>query len=232
MATVDESKINEFTIQMCSLLDSLWLFPMSLMGREATPTRLEKYPRLLFGYFRRYDQVEMAFKEWESKILRDVENSYIKQKNFPELAKLQKWCVENHALFDGENKKINLQHLRGSLYARVYTYLYAKRLINRAVTNELTDKLRSAEMVDDKTLINNIKEWIEDDGKFQSMISSLEQTELKEVKEIFSEEWDKKVQDAREHFISSIPYYLKIIKGEHESKVPTEIPLEERTENV
>lgn len=77
----DEELVSAFTYKIFRLLDLLGHFPMSLRGGEATPSRLEKYPRLLFGYLQRYPDPVMAFKEWESKMLRDTpRTSTIKRK--------------------------------------------------------------------------------------------------------------------------------------------------------
>ena len=135
MAKVDENKIAEFTNLLFSSLDDLKLFPKSLKRRDATPTRLEKYPRLLFGYIRRYNNIEAAFEEWKSKVLRDVDSKFLRFEKVPELESLKRWCIENKELFEGNNQKINLQHLRGSLFARIYQFLYTRRLIAVALVN-------------------------------------------------------------------------------------------------
>lgn len=99
------------------------LLPLFLSER---PTSFEKYPRLLLGHIRYYDDVEAGFEEWKSKVLRDA-SEYRKEEEFPELMALKKWLLDHRDLFEG--RKDNLNHLKRSLYARVYEYLYPRRLL-------------------------------------------------------------------------------------------------------
>jgi len=62
-------------------------------------------------------------------VLRDS-NDYRRDEEYPELLALKKWMIENRALF--ENRKDNLNHLKRSLYARAYEYLYPRRLLTGA----------------------------------------------------------------------------------------------------
>lgn len=125
---VSTAELNEFCGLLFRALDRLGgdLLPLFLSER---PTSYEKYPRLLLGHIRYYDNVEAGFEEWKSKVLRDA-SDYRRQEEFPELLALKKWLLENRSLFEG--RKDNLNHLKRSLYARAYEYLYPRRLLTGA----------------------------------------------------------------------------------------------------
>lgn len=53
-------------------LDKLGILRPSIFE---SPTTYEKYPRLLNGFLLRRKEVKLAFKEWETKVLRDVKVS-------------------------------------------------------------------------------------------------------------------------------------------------------------
>ena len=125
---VDTEKLNEFCDLLFRTLDRLGggreeLLPLFLSEKT---TSYEKYPRLLLSHIRYYNDVEAGFEEWKSKVLRDS-NDYRRDEEFPELLALKKWLIYNRALF--ENSKDNLNHLKRSLYARAYEYLYPRRLL-------------------------------------------------------------------------------------------------------
>ncbi|RPF46632.1 hypothetical protein EDD75_0882 [Thermodesulfitimonas autotrophica] len=126
---VNTTELDEFCQLLFRALDRLGgkrdrdLLPLFLSER---PTAYEKYPRLLLGHIRYYDNVEAGFEEWKSKVLRDA-SDYRRQQEFPELLALKKWLLEHRNLFEG--RKDNLNHLKRSLYARVYEYLYPRRLL-------------------------------------------------------------------------------------------------------
>ncbi|MBC7345663.1 MAG: hypothetical protein H5U03_09640, partial [Clostridia bacterium] len=67
--------------------------------------------------------------EWKSKVLRDA-SDYRREQEFPELLALKKWLLDHRGLFEG--RKDNLNHLKRSLYARAYEYLYPRRLLTGA----------------------------------------------------------------------------------------------------
>jgi len=122
---VNTAELDEFCRLLFRTLDRLGgdLLPLFLSER---PTAFEKYPRLLLGHIRYYDDVEAGFEEWKSKVLRDA-NEYRKEEEFPELLALKKWLLDHRHLFEG--RKDNLNHLKRSLYARAYEYLYPRRLL-------------------------------------------------------------------------------------------------------
>jgi len=122
---VNTAELDEFCQILFQALDRLGadLLPLFLRGR---PTSFEKYPRLLLGHIRYYGDVEAGFEEWKSKVLRDA-SEYRKEEEFPKLLALKKWLLDHRHLFEG--RKDNLNHLKRSLYARAYEYLYPRRLL-------------------------------------------------------------------------------------------------------
>ena len=126
--SVNTTELNKFCELLFHALDRLGgdLLPLFLSER---PTAYEKYPRLLLGHIRYYDNVEAAFEEWKSKVLRDASDRR-KEEEFPELLALKAWLLQHRNLFEG--RKDNLNHLQRSLYARAYEYLYPRRLLTAA----------------------------------------------------------------------------------------------------
>lgn len=125
---VNTPELDEFCGLLFRTLDRLGgnLLPLFLSER---PTSYEKYPRLLLGHIQYYGDVEAGFEEWKSKVLRDA-SDYRREAEFPELLALKKWLLEHRTLFEG--CKDNLNHLKRSLYARAYEYLYPRRLLTGA----------------------------------------------------------------------------------------------------
>jgi len=125
---VNTAELDEFCGLLFRALDRLGgdLLPLFLSER---PTAYEKYPRLLLGHIRYHDNVEAGFEEWKSKVLRDASDRR-KEEEFPELLALKAWLLEHRSLFQG--RKDNLNHLKRSLYARAYEYLYPRRLLTGA----------------------------------------------------------------------------------------------------
>lgn len=125
---VNTAALDEFCRLLFRTLDRLGgdLLPLFLSER---PTSYEKYPRLLLGHIRYYDDVEAGFEEWKSKVLRDASDRR-REEEFPELLALKKWLLDHRDLFEG--RKDNLNHLKRSLYARVYEHLYPRRLLTGA----------------------------------------------------------------------------------------------------
>ena len=125
---VNAAELDEFCRLLFHALDRLGgdLLPLFLRDR---PTSYEKYPRLLLGHIQYYGNVEAGFEEWKSKVLRDA-SDYWREKEFPELLALKRWLLDHRYLFEG--RKDNLNHLKRSLYARAYEYLYPRRLLTGA----------------------------------------------------------------------------------------------------
>lgn len=125
---VNTTELGEFCGILFRTLDRLGgdLLPLFLSD---PPTAYEKYPRLLLGHIRYQENVEAGFEEWKSKVLRDA-SGYRREEEFPELLTLKEWLLEHRDLFEG--RKDNLNHLKRSLYARAYEYLYPRRLLTGA----------------------------------------------------------------------------------------------------
>lgn len=125
---VATAELDEFCDLLFRALDHLGgdLLPLFLGER---PTSYEKYPRLLLTHIQYYNNVEAGFEEWKSKVLRDA-SDYRREEEFPELLGLKKWLIGHRALFEG--RKDNINHLKRSLYARAYEYLYPRRLLTGA----------------------------------------------------------------------------------------------------
>ncbi len=95
--SVDRKQLDEFFPQLFRVLDGLGLLPRQLAWkRDASgklqriaPTEFEKYPRLLFGFIQRYNDVEAGFREWESRVLRDVRSPSVREAHYPDLEALR-----------------------------------------------------------------------------------------------------------------------------------------------
>ena len=123
---INVEKLDVFCDHLFRALDHAGLFPPRL-GEAAHA--FEKYPRLLVGLLGRYENVESGFSEWETRTLRGV-NRQQRESVYPYFHVLQNWLVapENRTLFEKkEHRKDTLNHLKRSLYARVYAWLYPRR---------------------------------------------------------------------------------------------------------
>ncbi len=178
---VDTEKLNEFCDLLFRTLDRLGgdredLLPLFLSEK---PTAYEKYPRLLLSHIRYYDDVEAGFEEWKSKVLRDS-NDYRRDEEYPELLTLKKWMIENRALF--ESRKDNLNHLKRSLYARAYEYLYPRRMLtgayaeaNRGNSQALEeDAIKSGFRKEVKPHIDKLATVYGDSEKLQKIVNEAE----------------------------------------------------------
>ena len=132
---IDVEKLNVFCDHLFRALDHADLFPIGL-GDAAHA--FEKYPRLLAGLLGRYQNVETGFSEWKTKALRGV-NQQKRESVYPYYHALENWLVasENRELFETEeHRKDTLNHLKRSLYGRVYAWLYPRRRLTVAYVQE------------------------------------------------------------------------------------------------
>lgn len=199
---VDREKLDEFCPHLFRVLDILGLLPRQL---SAKPTEFEKYPRLLFGSIHRYNDVDAGFREWESRVLRAAE--YRMDEHYPELEALRGWMTGNAALFCN---KANMQHLMSSLYARVFYYLYPRRVLVNAYC--IKHKGRKNALTHDFLT----REFPE---------SVLE--EVKKVQEIYKSEWDDIVSDARQALLENAAYYSKVLSDNESMETPEENKMNE-----
>lgn len=199
---VDREILDEFCPLLFRTLDGLGLLPRQL---SAKPTEFEKYPRLLFGSIQRYNDVEAGFREWESRVLRAAE--YRREEHYPELEALRQWMVEHTALL---TNKTNMQHLKSSLYARIFQYLYPRR----ALVNAYCLKQQGNENALSPDFLS---------CEFPDSVAS----EMQKLREVYQSDWDTIVADARQSLLENVPYYRKVLSG----KEPLEVlPEFEETE--
>jgi len=187
---VDRKTLDEFCPRLFRALDNLGLLPRQL---SAKPTEFEKYPRLLFGSIQRYNDVEAGFREWESRVLRQDEAQYRKVEQYPELEALRQWMAQHADLFTG---KVNMQHLRTSLYARVFQYLYPRRVLVNAYCFKHKSNLEALtpEFVA-RALPDSVSEVVQ------------------KVQEAYQAEWEMIVADARKTLLDNAAYYRKVLSG-------------------
>ncbi|MBN1921515.1 MAG: hypothetical protein JW892_09735 [Anaerolineae bacterium] len=185
---VDRELLDELCPRLFRALDGLGLLPRQL---SAKPTEFEKYPRLLFGSIQRYNDVEAGFREWESRVLRAAE--FRREKHYPELEALRRWMAERATLF---TNKANMQHLKTSLYARVFQYLYPRRVLVNAYC-------------------------IMHQGNMEALTPEFLERELPgsgveaihKVQATYQSEWETIVADARQTLLDNAAYYHKVLSG-------------------
>jgi len=185
---VDRKTLDEFCPRLFRALDGLGLLPRQL---SAKPTEFEKYPRLLFGSIQRYNDVEAGFREWESRVLRAAE--FRKEEHYPELEALRQWMTEHAALFIN---KVNMQHLKTSLYARVFQYLYPRRVLRNAYCLKHQGNL---EALDPEFLTRELPGSVA--------------VEMQKVQATYQAEWETIVADARQTLLENAAYYRKVLSG-------------------
>ena len=200
---VDRKELDEFCPRLFCALDHLGLLPLWL---GAKPNEFEKYPRQLFGSIQRYSDVEAGFREWESRVLRDT--PYRKEEFYPELETVRQWLMEHAALF---SSKPNLQHLRTSLYARVFQYLYPRRVLVNAYCKQHHGNLDALD-----------QEFVS-----RELPASVAKT-VQKVCEVFQDDWEAIVVDARASLLANVGYYRRVLTGKEKPEVVVE-PLETET---
>jgi len=204
---VDREELDEFCPRLFRVLDHLGLLPLYL---GAKPNEFEKYPRQLFGSIQRYGDVEASFREWEGRVLRDA--PYRKEEFYPELETLRQWMMEHAVVF---GNKVNMQHLRTSLYARVFQYLYPRRVLVNAYCKQHQGNPGALE-----------PEFVA--HKLPDSVAEA----VQKVRDVFQDDWETIVADARTSLLANVGYYRKMLSGQApleavEEPVETEIPEEE-----
>ena len=183
---IDVEKLDAFCDHLFRALDHADLFRIRL-GEAAHA--FEKYPRLLVGSLGLYENVEIGFSEWNTKASRGV-NQQKRESVYPYFHVLRNWLVapENRRLFEiPEHRKDTLNHLKRSLYGRIYAWLYPRRRLTTAYAQEHVGNQGQFE-----------PEAIERD--FNTTIQSTQQ----ELGDVVSE---SVVEDAREFLIAHRHYY-------------------------
>ncbi len=191
---VDRTLLDEFCPRLFRALDGLRLLPKSLNDK---PTAFEKYPRLLFGSIQRYNDVEAGFREWESRVLRGA--PFRKEDHYPELEALRQWMAQHAGLFTG---KVNMQHLRTSLYARVFQYLYPRRVLVNAYCLKHKGNLEAL-----------VPEFVA-----RALPDSVSEV-VQKVQETYQAEWETIVADARKTLLDNAAYYRKVLSGKESVEI-------------
>lgn len=203
---VDREKLDEFCPQLFRTLDGLGLLPLQLWAK---PTEFEKYSRLLFGSIQRYNDVEAGFKEWESRVLRD--SPYRKEECYPELEAVRRWMGEHTALF---TNKMNMQHLRTSLYARVFNYLYPRRVLVNAYCVKHQGNPKASDL-----------------ESLETAFPGSVDTEVQKLKETCGPEWATIVADAKALLATNGAYYRKVLGGQLPVATPETDDIKTEEEN-
>lgn len=191
---IDREKLDEFCPKLFRLLDSFGHLPHSL---RAKPNEFEKYSRSLFGKIQRNQDsegnrdVEAGFREWENTVLR--RSPYQREENYLEIEDLRAWMVGNQEVF---TKSANMQHLKSSLYARVFQYVYPRRVL----ANTYCQKHKG-----------NV-EAIKAEVLNQQFPASIE-PEIQKLKETYADDWETIVADVRNNFRTKANYYHKALQG-------------------
>lgn len=200
---IDREKLDEFCPKLFRLLDHFGHLPLSL---RAKPNEFEKYPRSLFGSILRNQDsegsrdVEAGFFEWENKVLR--RSLYRQEEDYLDyIEDLRAWMIGNQEVF---TKSANLQHLKSSLYARVFRYVYPRRVL----ANSYCQK--------HKGNLDAIKEEV----LAQLFPSSIE-TEVQKLKGNYVEDWAGILADTRIN-LTDAPYYRRVLENKEETDQPDE----------
>lgn len=199
--SIDREELDEFCPRLFRTLDRLGLLPLWL---RAKPNEFEKYPRLLFGGIQRYNDVEAGFREWESRVLRDV--PYRKEEYYPDLDALRQWMVRNKDVFA---KRANMQHLRTSLYARLFHYVYPLRVLANAYC---VKHHGNSDAIGPEFVRMELPRSIEAD--------------IRNLKDAYEVQWETVVSDARDSIIANDGYYRKVIQGKQLFNSPEEAEAE------
>lgn len=186
---VDRKELDDFCPLLFRALDNLGLLPLQLWAK---PNEFEKYPRLLFGSIQRYHDVEAGFRDWESRVLRDA--PYRKAEQYPNLETLRQWMTEHQGMF---LTGANLQHLRSSLYARVFQYIYPRRVLANAYC---------AKHQGNSGAVN--------EGFLAQAFPGSIESDVQKLRDTYRQEWERIVADARASLISNVAYYRKVLRGE------------------
>ena len=198
---IDREKLDEFCSKLFRLLDSFGHLPRSL---RAKPNEFEKYPRSLFGKIQRNQDsegnrdVEAGFREWENTVLR--RSPYQQEEDYLEIEDLRAWMVGNQEVF---TKSANMQHLKSSLYARVFQYVYPRRILENTYCQKHKGNV----------------EAIETDVLYQQFPTSIE-LEIQKLKETYADDWESIVADVRNTFMTKVNYYRRVLRDEIKTDQP------------
>jgi hypothetical protein len=229
---VDREQIDDICPRLFRALDSLGLLPRQLgWKRDASgrphriaPTEYEKYPRLLFGSIARYNDVQAGFQEWESRVLRTEEAQRHKEEHYPDINDLRRRLIEHNNVF---TNKVNLQHLRTSLYARVFQYLFPRRVLANTycdthrgaadVVGRFNQLVSASQPEDRASARSQLQEFL------NATLPATIMDSVQKVEDAYSDQWDTIVADAKAALVDNSAYYLKILRGEEPATPPKEL---------
>ena len=115
--------IDRFTELLLDALYGMGLMPLSLSDK---PSSFEKYPQELFVRLESHrpgKDVERAFHEWSTLLIRKPEYRSSIETAFPKLEAVYHWMVEQRDML---YRKSTLRHLRKSMFGRSYAYLFPR----------------------------------------------------------------------------------------------------------
>jgi len=178
----------------------------------AKPNEYEKYSRLLIGGIQRYNDIESGFKEWSGRILRDA--YYRKKEFYLDLESLRQWMMGHSDMF---KSKVNLQHLLTSLYARVFHYLYPRRVLANAYCEKyknntnILNKFRKYVTAKSPEEKQNAKAALKQilDETFPNTLDS-----INKLKDVYQDDWETIVDDTKARLITNASYYHKMLHSE------------------
>jgi len=194
--SINRKELDEFCVRLFRTLDGLGLLPMDI-GPRTKPHEYEKFSRLLFGSIKRYNDVEAGFREWESRVLRQDNAQYRKKELYPELEQLRQWLATNTKIL--VENKANLQHLVTSLYARVFNYLYPRRVLALAYCIKHQG---NTEAINPEFLVAALPNAVEQ--------------EVEKLRQTFMQDWDTIVADTNAAILANAQYYRSVLKGKRE----------------
>lgn len=201
---IDREKLDEFCPKLFRLLDRFGHLPLSL---RAKPNEFEKYPRSLFGKIQRNQDsdgnkdVEAGFREWENTVLR--RSPYQREEDYLDYVEdLRLWMIDNQKVF---TESANLQHLKSSLYARVFQYVYPRRVLANAYCHKHKGNVNA--------LMPEILE--------QQFPTSIDQ-EVEKLKETYVNDWQVIVADTRNRLLTDARYKSRVIEDKVETDQPDE----------
>jgi hypothetical protein len=128
-----------------------------------------------------------------------------------ELETLRRWTAQHAELF---TSKINMQHLRTSLYARVFKYLYPRRVLINTYCIKHHGNFNAV-----------APEFVE--TAFPDSISA----EVQKLREVYSDEWQEIVSDTKARLIANAPYYRKVLRGDEPIAPPEDAKQEPQTDD-
>lgn len=207
---VDRKAIDDFCPRLFRMLDDLGLLPLHL---SAKPNEFEKHPRLLFGSIQRYNDVEAGFKEWESRVLRETPRR--KEACYADIEALRQWMVAHSEVF---TKKVNIQHLSTSLYARLFQYLYPRRVLANAYCQRQKGRAEVLDKFNRFVDATDLEAKQAAQAELQRMldaefVQSVEPS-VSSLAGVYADDWEAVIADSKKTLMDYAAYYRKVLANE------------------